>query len=114
LNLNLRSFGGSTLLPVHVENRVCLSCGVQVIGATWRVAMRIMAGVGDLVQRTGDGQAQVGYSVAEDTVCGLHSAQGDKEHGFLGLASKLRSMISSSLAVSSGFPVWTSKWAATV
>jgi hypothetical protein len=26
--------------------------------------MRIMAGVGDLVQRTGDGQAQVGYSVA--------------------------------------------------
>jgi hypothetical protein len=26
--------------------------------------MRIMAGVGDLVQRTGDGQVQVGYSVA--------------------------------------------------
>jgi hypothetical protein len=27
--------------------------------------MRIEAGVGDLVQRTEDGQAQVGYSVAE-------------------------------------------------
>jgi hypothetical protein len=29
----------------------------------WRAAIRIMTGVGDLVQRTGDGQAQVGYSV---------------------------------------------------
>jgi hypothetical protein len=36
-----------------VENRVCLSCGVQVAGAAWRAAIRIMAGVGDLVQRTG-------------------------------------------------------------
>jgi hypothetical protein len=46
--------------PVHVENRVCLSRGVQLIGATWRVATRIMAGVRGLVQSTGDGQAQVG------------------------------------------------------
>jgi hypothetical protein len=30
----------------------------------WRTVMRIEAGVGDLVQRTGDGQAQVGNSVA--------------------------------------------------
>jgi hypothetical protein len=30
----------------------------------WRAATRIIAGVGDLVQRTGDGQAQVRYSVA--------------------------------------------------
>jgi hypothetical protein len=30
----------------------------------WRVATRIVAGVGDLVRRTGDGQAQVGYLVA--------------------------------------------------
>jgi hypothetical protein len=29
----------------------------------WRAATRIEEGVGDLVQRTGDGQAQVGYSV---------------------------------------------------
>jgi hypothetical protein len=38
------------------ENRVCLSRGVQVAGAAWRVATRTMAGVGDLVQRTGDGR----------------------------------------------------------
>jgi hypothetical protein len=47
-----------------VENHVCLSRGVQVAGATWRAAMRIMAGVGDLVQMTWDGQAQVRYPVA--------------------------------------------------
>jgi hypothetical protein len=47
-----------------LENRGCLSCGVQVIGATWQAAMCIMTGVWDLVQRTGDGQAQVRYSVA--------------------------------------------------
>jgi hypothetical protein len=46
-----------------VENRVCLSRGVQMTGAAWPATMRIMAGVGDLVQRIGDGQAQVGYSV---------------------------------------------------
>jgi hypothetical protein len=40
----------------------CLS-GVQVIGATWWVVTRIMEGVVDLVQRTGDGQPQVRYSV---------------------------------------------------
>jgi hypothetical protein len=55
------------LLPfifVHVENCVCLSHGVYVTGVTWRAATKIMAGVGDLVQRTEDGQGQVGYSVA--------------------------------------------------
>jgi hypothetical protein len=40
---------------VHVENRISLSHGMQVVGATWRAMMRIVAGVGDLVQRTGDG-----------------------------------------------------------
>jgi hypothetical protein len=48
----------------HLENHVCLSRGVQVAGVAWRAATRIMAGVGDLVRRIGDGQAQVGYSVA--------------------------------------------------
>jgi hypothetical protein len=33
-----------------------LSRGVQVVGAAWRATMRIVAGVGDMVQRTGDGQ----------------------------------------------------------
>jgi hypothetical protein len=47
-----------------VENHVCLSRGVQVVGVTWWVVMRIIVGVGDMMQRTRDGQAQVGYSVA--------------------------------------------------
>jgi hypothetical protein len=35
-----------------------------VTGATWRAVTRIVVGVGDLVQRTGDGQAHVEYWVA--------------------------------------------------
>jgi hypothetical protein len=35
-----------------------------VTGAAWQVVTRIEAGVGDLVQRTRDGQAQVGNLVA--------------------------------------------------
>jgi hypothetical protein len=55
----------------------------------WRVAMRIVAGVGDLVQRIGDGRiGQVlGGRVIEmssDVVCGLHRACGNEEHEFLG------------------------------
>jgi hypothetical protein len=38
------------------ENSVCLSRGVQVAGAAWRAAMRTVAGVGDLVQRTRNGR----------------------------------------------------------
>jgi hypothetical protein len=34
---------------VHVENRVFLSCVVQVTSATWQALTRIVAGVGDLV-----------------------------------------------------------------
>jgi hypothetical protein len=65
LNSNLGHFSVSTILSLfHVENRVCLSCGVQVIGVTWGLVTKIMAGVGDLMQSIGDGQAQVGYSVA--------------------------------------------------
>jgi hypothetical protein len=51
------------------ENRVCLSCGVQVVGVAWRAAMRIIAGVGDLVQRTGDGHTG---RVAPCVVCTVH------------------------------------------
>jgi predicted DCC family thiol-disulfide oxidoreductase YuxK len=47
-----------------VENHVCLSRVVQMMGETWRAATTIMAVVGDLVHRTKDGQAQVRYSVA--------------------------------------------------
>jgi hypothetical protein len=73
----------------HLENRVCLSRGVQVVGAAWCSAMRIMAGVGDLVQRIGDGrtcQILGGRAIERSggAVCGLHRAHGDKERGFIG------------------------------
>jgi hypothetical protein len=72
-----------------VENRVCLSRGVQVASATWRVAMRIVAGVVDLVQMIGDdriGQVLGGRTIeiSGDTVCGLYRACGDKECEFFG------------------------------
>jgi hypothetical protein len=59
-----------------------LSHGVQVAGAAWRVVMRTVAGVGDLVQRTGDGhtdQVLDGRAVERSggAVCGLHLARGD-------------------------------------
>jgi hypothetical protein len=60
-----------------------------VAGAAWRVAMKTVAGVGDLVQRTRDGRAgQVlgGRAVERlgGAVCGLHQTRGDEERGFLG------------------------------
>jgi hypothetical protein len=55
----------------HLENHVCLSCGVQVVGAAWHATMRIVAGVGDLVQRTGDGRTGrvLGGQAIERSVC---------------------------------------------
>jgi hypothetical protein len=55
---------------------------VQVTGAAWRAATRTMAGVGDLVQRIGDGRTSwvLGGRAVErsgGTVCGLHLARGD-------------------------------------
>jgi hypothetical protein len=72
-----------------LENRVCLSRGVQVVGAAWRAATRIVTGIGDLVQRTGDGctgRVLGGRAIERSggAVCGLHRARGDEEHGFLG------------------------------
>jgi hypothetical protein len=72
----------------RLENRVCLSRGVQVAGAAWRAAMRIVAGVGDLVQRTGNGRTGriLGGQVIERSggvVCGLHHAREDEERRFL-------------------------------
>jgi hypothetical protein len=60
-----------------------------VAGAAWCVAMRIMAGVGDLVQRTRDGRTGwvLGGRVIERSggvVCGLHRVRRDEEHRFLG------------------------------
>jgi hypothetical protein len=55
----------------------------------WHTAMRTMAGVGDLVQRTGDGhtgRVLGGRAIKRSggAVCGLHRARGDEERGFLG------------------------------
>jgi hypothetical protein len=65
-----------------LENRVCLSHGVQVAGAAWRAATTTVAGVGDRVQRTGDGHTgQVLDARAVErsggAMCGLHLARGD-------------------------------------
>jgi hypothetical protein len=54
----------------------------------WRAVTRIVAGVGDLVQRTGHGHTGriLGGRVIKRTggiVCSLHCARGDKEHRFL-------------------------------
>jgi hypothetical protein len=51
--------------------------------------MRIMRGVGDLVQRTGDdrtGRVLDGWTIERsgDVMCGLYRARGDKEREFLG------------------------------
>jgi hypothetical protein len=51
--------------------------------------MRIIAGVGDLVQRIEDGltgRVFGGRAIERSggAVCGLHRARGDKECGFLG------------------------------
>jgi hypothetical protein len=72
-----------------LENHVYLSHGVQMVGTTWRAVTRIVARVGDLVQRTGNGrtgQILGGRAIERSgvAVCGLHRAHGDKEHEFLG------------------------------
>jgi hypothetical protein len=64
------------------KNHVCLSHGVQVAGAAWHAATTIVARVGDLVQRTGDGHTGrvLGGQAVERSggaVCGLHLARGD-------------------------------------
>jgi hypothetical protein len=65
-----------------------MSHGVQVAGVAWCAAMRIVTGVGDLVQRTGDGHTSRvlgGRAIVRSggAVCGLHHACGDDERGFL-------------------------------
>jgi hypothetical protein len=87
--LNVGQFHFVFLLSLfRLENRVCLSRGVQVAGAAWRATMRIVVGVGDLVQRAGDGRIGrvIGDRAIErsgGTVCGLHRARGDEEREFL-------------------------------
>jgi hypothetical protein len=67
---------------VSLENHVCLSRGVQVAVVAWRAATRIVTGVGDLIQRTGDGSTDrvLGGRAVEKlggAMCGLHLTCGD-------------------------------------
>jgi hypothetical protein len=78
----------------RLENCVCLSHGVQVAGAVWRAATKIMAGVGDLVQRIMDGRT--GRVLGDQTiersgcvVCCLHRAR-SRDH--LSLKTKVYSL----------------------
>jgi hypothetical protein len=78
-----------TLSLFNVENRICLSRGVQVAGVAWHTTTRIVVGVGDLVQMTGDGRTSRvlgGRAIKRSggAVCDLHRARGDEERGFLG------------------------------
>jgi hypothetical protein len=62
---------------------------VQVAGAAWCAAMRIVTGLGELVQRTGDDricQVLGGRTIERlgGAVCSLHRACGDEERRFLG------------------------------
>jgi hypothetical protein len=83
LNFNPGQFHFVFLLPLfYLENRVCLSCGVQVAGVVWRAVTRTMVGIGDLVQRTVDDRTDrvLGGRAVEmsgGAVCGLHLARED-------------------------------------
>jgi hypothetical protein len=83
LNSNPGQFHFIFLLSLfHLENRICLSRGVQVVGAAWCAATRTVAGVGDLMQRTVDGRTGRVLSGQEverlgDVMCGLHLARRD-------------------------------------
>jgi hypothetical protein len=59
-----------------------LSHGVQVAGVAWHAATRTVAGVGDLVQRIGDGRTGRvlgGWAIEMlgGAVCGLHLTRGE-------------------------------------
>jgi hypothetical protein len=104
----------SMVLPLclfRLENRVWLSHGVQVTSAARRAAMRIVAGVGDLVQKTEVSQTHVGYSGAgrsrgQVTLCVTCTVHEETKSAYFlvepqnqgrwfvsGLASKLRSTV---------------------
>jgi hypothetical protein len=77
---------------VHLENRICLSRGVQVIGAAWCATMRIMIGVGDLMQSIRDGRPGrvLGGRMIERSGGVVYVLHRD---GFLVWASKLTMMV---------------------
>jgi hypothetical protein len=73
----------------HLENHVYLSRDVQLTDVVWWAATRIVAGVGDLMQRIRDSrtyQVLGGRTIGRsgDSVCDLYRAHEDEEHMFLG------------------------------
>jgi hypothetical protein len=88
LNFNSGQFSCFIFIFVSFGKSHLLSRGVQVAGAAWHAATRIVAGVGDLVQWIGDGctgRVLSGQAIERSSgiVCDLHRARGDKEFGFL-------------------------------
>jgi hypothetical protein len=87
--LNPRRFGYFTFIFISFEESCLLVSWCAGDSAAWCVAMRIVAGVGDLLQRTRDshtGRVLGGWTIERlsDDLCGLHRARGDEEHGSLG------------------------------
>jgi hypothetical protein len=73
------SFYFSFIFISFGESRLLVSCCVQLADVTWRAAMRTMARLGDLVQRTGDsrtGQVLGGRAIEMSgvpcAVCTVH------------------------------------------
>jgi hypothetical protein len=89
LNSNPGHFSCFTFFFVSFEESLLFVSWCAGGGVAPQVAMRIMTGVGDLVQRTGDGhtgQVLSGRMIESlgDAVCGLHCARGEEERRFLG------------------------------
>jgi hypothetical protein len=85
--LNLEYFISFTFIFV-MFSEFCLFRGVYVAGVVYRAAMRIMTGVGDLIQRNEDDRTgrllgDRTIRILSDVVCDLHRARGDDEREFL-------------------------------
>jgi hypothetical protein len=80
---------------------------MQIASAAWRAITSIVAGVGDLMQKTGNGcigRVLGGWTIERSggAVCGLHRARGARV-SWLSIKIKV-----------DGFPIWASKPAAPV
>jgi hypothetical protein len=89
--LNSRHFGSFTFIFTSFgESCLLVSwCAGGRCGMAWHAAMRIVAGVGDLLQMIENGHTGriLGGRVIEksdDAICGMHRACGDEECIFLG------------------------------
>jgi hypothetical protein len=83
-----------------------MSRGVQVAGAAWCAATRTVAGVGDLVQRTGDGRTGRVLRGRDGREVGWRRVR--SAPGTWRLEAQI-SWLSLKTKVVEGFPVWASK-----